>query len=114
VPRGGRSPFDPKIPKPRRKALAKRLRAALAAEPMDMQRISDALAIEPEETVVVLRRLRARRGGRLRSAVRFGHVCWWWEPTPKKARATPVKDGQKRRQKRTEQTDKGAGTESQA
>jgi hypothetical protein len=114
VPRGVRSPFDPKIPKSRRKALAKRLRAALAAEPMDMQRISDALAIEPEETVVVLRRLRSRRGGRLHSTIRFGHVCWWWEPKPKKARDTAEKDGKKRRKNRAEGTDEGAGTESQA
>ena len=77
-----RSPFNPKIAKPRQKTLARQLRTALAAAPMDMQVITEALEIQPEEVVVILRRLRGSRRGRLHSAIRFGHVCWWWDPEP--------------------------------
>ena len=52
---------------------------------MDMQRMTEVLDVQPEEVVVILRRLRARkRRGRLRSTIRFGHVAWWWEPAPEK------------------------------
>ena len=111
--RVARSPFNPKIPKVRQKALAKQLRTALAETAMDMQRMTEALAIPPEEVVVVLRRLRRRRRrGHLRSAIRFGHVCWWWEPEPEQpdeGETAGKKGGKKRRKKRAEPADLDRG-----
>jgi len=74
-----RPPYEPKLVKQERKALAKQVRATLVANPLNLGEIADALGIEPEVVVIALRELRARKRGRLRSTIRVGHVSWWWE-----------------------------------
>ncbi|CAA9267986.1 MAG: hypothetical protein AVDCRST_MAG77-3761 [uncultured Chloroflexi bacterium] len=118
MPSGGPSPFAAKIPKSRQKDLAKRLRRALSAGPMDMQRMTDVLEIEPEEVVTVLRRLRSRRRGRLHTGIRFGHVCWWWEPARARTEGAtqdrtprgtpePAPSGKKRKKERAPAANEG-------
>jgi hypothetical protein len=76
MPRG--SP-EPKLKKKERKELARRLRAVLAQGPRDMAEMAAALQVEPEYVVIGLRELRKKRRGRLRSGMRAGRACWWWE-----------------------------------
>lgn len=78
-----RSPFEPKVGKGRRKALAKELRARLAMKPLGVAEMAEELEVEPEVVVVALRELRARKKGTLRSTVQLGHAAWWWEEKQK-------------------------------
>lgn len=86
-----RSPLEPVLSKQERKTLATRLRAAIASTPMDMRQMADVLEVEPEAVVVALRELRASKRGTLRSAIRLGHVAWWWEVAPAAAGKKPKK-----------------------
>jgi hypothetical protein len=73
-------PFDADLDAATRHDLARRLRVLLVDQPLDVRAMAVALDVEPEVIVVVMRELRARRRGRLRSKVVLGHVSWWWEP----------------------------------
>ena len=77
----------PKVKKERRKELAKALRGRLAERAQGIGELAEALEIEPEEVVVVLRELRGKKRGRLASALQQGQTVWRWEETPKAAGA---------------------------
>ena len=80
----------PKVGKERRKELAKALRRRLSERAYDFGEMAEALEIEPEEVVVVMRELRGRKRGTLVSALHRGHTVWRWEETPKAEK--PKKD----------------------
>lgn len=73
-------PFDADLDAATRHGLARRLRVLLVDTPLDVRAMAAALEVEPEIIVVLMRDLRARRRGRLRSTISLGHVSWWWEP----------------------------------
>ncbi|HET6316513.1 MAG TPA: hypothetical protein VFG86_08645 [Chloroflexota bacterium] len=81
-PKRLRPRLEPKVGKGRRKALAKELRGHLAAQPMNVAEMAERLDVTPETVVVLLRELRSRKRGTLRSTIRLGHAAWWWVPTP--------------------------------
>jgi hypothetical protein len=81
-PKRLRPRLEPKIGKGRRKALAKELRDHLALQPMNVAEMAERLDVTPEVVVVLLRELRSRKRGTLRSTIRLGHAAWWWEATP--------------------------------
>jgi hypothetical protein len=98
-----RNPLEPKLDKDQRKALSGRLRKMIAAAPMDMASMARALEVDPEVVVVALRELRARKRGALRSTIRLGHVSWWWEDSPGKAKPPgdePAALGTKKKRKK--------------
>ncbi len=73
-------PFDADLDATTRHDLARRLRVLLVDKPLDVRAMAVALEVEPEVIVVIMRELRTRRSGRLRSTISLGHVSWWWEP----------------------------------
>ena len=73
----------PKVKKERRKELAKALRGRLAEQAFGIGELAEALEIEPEEVVVVMRELRGKKRGQLVSALQRGQTVWRWEETPK-------------------------------
>jgi hypothetical protein len=80
-----RGDAEPKLAKPDRKDVARRLRDVLAEGPRDMAEMAGALGTAPDVVVIGLRRLgkSASRKGRLRSGMVAGRACWWWEgPAP--------------------------------
>jgi hypothetical protein len=89
-------PLEPQIKKNERKVLARRLRALLRSAPHTMREMCLALEIEPEVAVIILRELRSRKRGAVRSTIRLGHAAWWWEDLPKKEEKEP---GKKKRKK---------------
>jgi hypothetical protein len=81
------------VGKGRRKELAKTARATLAERALGIGEVAEALGIEPEEVVVVMRELRGRRRGKLVSSLHGGHTVWRWEEVPKSARPAKPKKG---------------------
>jgi hypothetical protein len=86
-----RSQLEPRLGRQARKTLAKRLRAVLSDKPLSMREIAAALDVEPEVVVVGMRELRARRRGHLRTSIRFGHVCWFWQADANAGGATALR-----------------------
>jgi hypothetical protein len=76
----------PKVKKERRKELAKALRARLSERAHGIGEAAEALDVEPEEVVVVMRELRGKKSGRLVSALQRGQTVWRWEETSKPAK----------------------------
>jgi hypothetical protein len=72
-------PFDVDLDPALRLALTRRLRDLLEESPLDVGAMAARLGVEPELVVVALRELRVNPEGRVRSAIRLGHVSWWWE-----------------------------------
>ena len=91
----------PKVKKERRKELAKALRGRLAERAQGIGELAEALEIEPEEVVVVLRELRGKKKGRLASALQRGQTVWRWEETPKidKVEKNPEKSAKAKKSK---------------
>ena len=82
----------PKVKKERRKGLAKELRSKLAERAQGIGELAEALEIEPEEVVVVLRELRGKKKGRLVSGIQRGQTVWRWEETPEPEKPSkPIK-----------------------
>ena len=84
-PKRLRPRLEPKVGKGRRKALAKELRGHLALGPLNVGEMAERLDVAPEVVVVLLRELRSRKRGTLRSTIRLGHAAWWWEVTANRA-----------------------------
>ena len=80
----------PKVKKDRRKELARELRARLSTGTHGIGELAEALAIEPEEVVVVMRELRGRKRGRLVSGLQRGQTVWRWEEAPKPEKPAKV------------------------
>lgn len=76
----------PKVKKDRRKELAKAIRVRLGGGALGIGELAEALEIEPEEVVVVMRELRGKKSGTLMSAIRRGQTVWSWEEAPKSVR----------------------------
>ena len=74
----------PKVKKDRRKELAKAMRQRLSGRASSVGEIADALEIEPEEVVVVMRELRGKKRGTLTSGIHLGQTVWTWEERPSK------------------------------
>jgi hypothetical protein len=77
----------PKVGKSRRRELAKVLRLRLSERAHDVGEMAEALEIEPEEVVAVIRELRGRKRGKLVTALFRGHTVWRWEETQKAVKA---------------------------
>jgi hypothetical protein len=83
VPKAPREAPFPKLPKERRKPLAKALRERLSGAPLGIGELAEALEAEPEEVVVAMRELRGKKRGRLLSSLHRGRTVWRWEELPK-------------------------------
>ena len=81
----------PKVKKDRRKELAKAIRVRLAGGALGIGELAEALEIEPEEVVVVMRELRGKKSGTLTSAIGRGQTVWSWEEAPKSVRSAKPK-----------------------
>ena len=76
----------PKVKKDRRKELAKALRVRLSERALGIGELAEALGIQPEEVVVVMRELRGKKSGTLTSAIRQGQTVWSWQESAKVAK----------------------------
>ena len=69
-----------KLKKQSRKRLTRRLRDILTEQPLEIAEMEAALGLDEAAVLLGLRELGERKRGRLRSGVRDGRNCWWWEP----------------------------------
>ena len=76
----------PKVKKERRRELARALRGRLSGGALGIGELAEALEIEPEEVVVVMRELRGKKSGTLTSTIRQGQTVWSWAEKRKKGK----------------------------
>ena len=71
-----------KLDRKTRKALARRLQSALLADKLSVGQMQALLSTNEAGVLAALRALGARRRSGLRSGMRDGRACWWWEEAP--------------------------------